>query len=96
MIESEYIKVTNRVKISMALTILRDIVSGPEYGITCAELADVAGKLADIETRLFSSYSCKEGVIPCPMNHYGLYQEGAKSCSECGYKFNYPIAPGGK
>ena len=59
--ESEYIKATNRVKVSMALTILRDVLPGDGCGVTANEVSQVKVKLRDMETKLFTSYGCEEG-----------------------------------
>jgi len=57
--EKEYLKVTNRVKISMALTILRDVLPGQDYGITQQELSEITSRLGDAEEKLFSLYKTK-------------------------------------
>jgi hypothetical protein len=61
--ESEYIKATNRVKISLALTILRDVLPSEddEYGITDNELAAIRRPLAQAEEKLFSLIETEEG-----------------------------------
>ncbi len=56
MTEYEYIKATNRVKVSAALTILRDVLAGDDCGITDDELKSIVKPLRDIETKLFSSF----------------------------------------
>lgn len=58
--EKDYIKATNRVKVSAALTILRDVLPGDDYGITANELVKITKPLAEAETKLFSSYELKE------------------------------------
>jgi len=58
--ESEYISATNRVKVTMALSILRDVVPGADYGVTTKELTEVSTKLSIVEQKLFSSYNCEE------------------------------------
>jgi len=54
--ERDYIKATNRVKVSAALTILRDVLAGDEYGITTNELSQITSKLRRAEEKLFTSY----------------------------------------
>ena len=56
--ESEYIRVTNRVKISAALTILRGVLGSESYtffdwGVSEEEIGKITGDLAGIEARLF-------------------------------------------
>lgn len=58
--ESEYIIATNRVKISMALTILRDVLPDSEYGITPEELSEVKALLRRHEEKLFSLYETEQ------------------------------------
>lgn len=60
--EADYIKATNRVKVSMALTILRDVLPSKnlQYGIEGQELHKVMHILNKIESRLFDSYEIKE------------------------------------
>lgn len=60
MTESEYIKATNRAKVTLALTILRDVLPGEEYGIGLDELSEIKHLLLEAEERLFSSYEVKE------------------------------------
>lgn len=59
MTEIEYIRATNRVKVTMALTILRDVLSGEEYGITDKELAKIVLQLSSAQNKLFASYDLK-------------------------------------
>jgi hypothetical protein len=56
--EREYIASTNRVKVSMALKILRDVLPGEEYGITDIQLSEIVSRLAVAEDNLFQSYKC--------------------------------------
>lgn len=58
MTEREYIAATNRVKISMSLTLLRDVLPGEHYGISQEQLAEIVSKLGVAETDLFQSYDC--------------------------------------
>lgn len=60
MTESEYLRATNRVKVSMALTILRDVLPGDGFGLTSAELSKIKVQLCDLEIQLFSSYDISE------------------------------------
>jgi len=55
MTETEYIRATNRVKVSMALTILRDILVGEGYGITDAELTEITKRLSRAQDKLFKA-----------------------------------------
>lgn len=59
--ETEYIKATNRVKVSMALTILRDVLPGKDYGISAEDLTEIAKRLRKAEEELFSSFEITEG-----------------------------------
>ena len=52
--ESVYIVATNRVKVSMALHILRDTLAGDEYGIDASKMSHIRRELKNIEERLFS------------------------------------------
>lgn len=56
MTESEYIRVVNRVKVTVALQLLRNVIGGDDYGISKDEISEIAGKLYDLEARLFASY----------------------------------------
>jgi hypothetical protein len=60
--EAEYIKATNRVKISMALTILRNVLPGQgiEYGIDSNELTQIIQPLSKAEEKLFSLIEIEE------------------------------------
>ena len=53
--EKDYIKATNRVKVSMALTIMRDVLAGDDWGITNDELEGIRSLLSKAEQKLFSS-----------------------------------------
>jgi len=61
MTETQYLKATNRVKVSMALAILRDVLPGDDYGITANELAAITSRIRRLEEKLFSSYELEEG-----------------------------------
>ena len=58
--EREYIVATNRVKISMALTILRDVLPGYSYGITQSELSGLKASMRHAEEKLFSVTEIEE------------------------------------
>lgn len=58
MTEIEYIKATNRVKVSMSLTILRDVLPGEDYMVGKEEFREILSRLQAIEERLFASYEC--------------------------------------
>lgn len=60
MTEKQYIIATNRVKVSLALQILRDVFPGDEYGITATELSHIRRSLSLIETRLFGATKIEE------------------------------------
>ena len=59
--EAEYIKTTNRVKVSMALTIMRDVLPGEDWGITPDELSEITRRLCSSEEKLFSLIEITEG-----------------------------------
>jgi len=52
--ENEYIIITNRVKVSAALTILHDVLTGDDYGITYEQLSEITINLRSAEEKLFS------------------------------------------
>ena len=58
--ERDYLRATNRAKVSMALGILNDVLPGDEYGITPAQLSKIKVPLRDLEVQLFCSYEVKE------------------------------------
>ena len=60
MTESEYIKATNRVKVSVALTIMRDVLPGDNCGITCDEASEIKRLLRNAEEKLFSAVEIEE------------------------------------
>lgn len=60
MTEIEYIRATNRVKVSMARTILRDVLPGDEYGITEKEWGEIMLRLSKSEAKLFKSFKLTE------------------------------------
>ena len=58
--EREYIKATNRVKISMAMAILRDVLLGDDCGVTGKELREIMQPLSLLETQLFGEIEIEE------------------------------------
>jgi hypothetical protein len=60
MTERDYIKATNRVKVSMALMIMRDVLPGEHYGITESEASSIKRLLCEAEEKLFSLVEIKE------------------------------------
>ena len=58
MTEEDYLKATNRVKITIALAVLRDVL--PPYGITEDELLEITDRLAIAQDKLFSSYELEK------------------------------------
>ena len=58
--EQDYIKAGNRIKVSMALTIIRDILPGEEYGISKKEHIVLKGHLRNAEVKLFDSFELKD------------------------------------
>ncbi len=52
------ITATNRVKVSMALQILRDVLPGEGFGISDDVASHLTGMLRDAEIKLFESYQC--------------------------------------
>jgi hypothetical protein len=58
--ERDYIRATNRVKVSMALMIMRDVLPGEHYGIAEAEASDIKKLLCEAEEKLFSVVEIKE------------------------------------
>ena len=65
--EADYIKAANRVKVSAALTILRDVLPGDEWGISQSDLSEITSRLGDAEERLFASYQLCEQADWRPM-----------------------------
>ena len=60
MTEEEYLCATNRVKVSIALQVMRDVLPGDYYGISDNEKAEIIKKLSDAKRRLWDSYSILE------------------------------------
>lgn len=56
MTEQDYIKATNRVKVSAALTILRDVLPGDDYGVSDMLMKGIIVELTGIEMDLFASF----------------------------------------
>jgi len=52
----DYIKATNRVKISIALDILRDVLPGNDYGISEVDIRNIIQSVRDAQDELFYSY----------------------------------------
>lgn len=61
--EDDYIRSTNRVKVSLALTILRDVLPGNDYGITDDEELEIIGLLSKAQDKLFASYEIEPGPV---------------------------------
>jgi hypothetical protein len=59
--EQQYINSTNRVKVSAALTILRDVLVCGECGIDGKEFATIKFNLRKIEEKLFRIVEITEG-----------------------------------
>lgn len=55
MTEQDYIKATNRVKVSAALHLIRDVLPGDDFGMSESEHKVIIVLLRDAETKLFSS-----------------------------------------
>jgi len=55
MTEIEYIIATNRVKVSTALSIMRDVLAGEEYGISKKDCREITSRLSAAQDRLFAS-----------------------------------------
>ena len=58
--ENEYIRFTNRTKVSTALTIMRDVLPGDDWGITEETHQQIVNLLREAELRLFDSYIIDE------------------------------------
>ena len=58
--EAEYIILTNGVKVSAALSILRDVLSGDDYGITDDQLSEITINLRAAEEKLFSLFELQD------------------------------------
>ncbi len=58
--EKNYLRATNRAKVSMALMIMRDVLGGDDYGITNEGVSEIRRLLSNAEDRLFGSYSLVE------------------------------------
>lgn len=68
MTEEEYIIATNRVKISTALTIIRDVLPGENYGISDNAINNLIIQLRFYENELFKSFNV-EGEIYSESTH---------------------------
>jgi hypothetical protein len=62
MTEIEYLRATNRTKVSMALTIMRDVFPGTDdgYGISREDKYEIIRLLTLAEEKLFASYEIKD------------------------------------
>ena len=56
MTEQDYVKATNRAKVSAAITILRDVLTDSKYGITLDEYRAFMEPLLEAQDKLFASY----------------------------------------
>ena len=56
MTEQEYINATNRVKVSAALTLLRDVLVMKDSPVYTSEFSQALADLREIEENLYSSY----------------------------------------
>jgi hypothetical protein len=56
--EQEHIRASNRVKVSMALTILQDVFVDDSdlYGVSLSELQEITAPLSRAQNKLFNSY----------------------------------------
>ncbi len=59
--EQQYINATNRVKVSAALTILRDVLVCGECGVDAKEFSAIKSNLREIEEKLFSIVEITDG-----------------------------------
>ena len=53
MTELEYVLATNRVRITMALKLINETITGDEYGVSIGQKHSLTNTLHTIETRLF-------------------------------------------
>lgn len=60
MTEQEYIKATNRAKVTVAIRILCDVLPGDEYGISKKDYKQIILMLSRAEATLFESYELTE------------------------------------
>lgn len=60
MTETEHIKATNRVRVSAALTIMRNILPGEEYGIDEEKYNEIVKLMRAAEVELYGSYSVEK------------------------------------
>ena len=58
--ETEYIIITNRVKISNAIKILRDVLPEKNYGVESDKFKKILAELHEIECELFSLQNIAE------------------------------------
>jgi hypothetical protein len=55
MTESDYLCATNRVKVSAAAVLIRDVLPGDDWGIGDAEHGEILRLLYEAEEKLFAS-----------------------------------------
>lgn len=60
MTEAEYCKVANRVSISGALALLREVTPGEGFGLSKTELIEITKRLAVLQQRLFDDCNIEE------------------------------------
>ena len=58
--ETEYVRATNRVKVSLAKIIMKDVLEGDEYGMPEEEYKKMMIYLSKAEERLFKLYSLED------------------------------------
>lgn len=54
MTEDEYVIATNRVRITLAIGLLRDTLPGENFGVDDTDRSDIMVKLCAMEEKLFS------------------------------------------
>jgi len=54
--EIEYMRATNRAKVTMARHILTDVMQGDDYAVDVPDYRECMRLLGEMEIRLFSSY----------------------------------------
>jgi hypothetical protein len=52
MTENEYIVITNKLKASMAISVLADVLPGNEYGVDLKNFRNIMAQLKSIESKL--------------------------------------------
>ena len=61
MTEADYLCATNRVKVSAATALIRDVLPGDDWGISDSEHAAILRLLYEAEERLFASVNIESG-----------------------------------